>query len=295
MEHEQTSKTPPPPPADRPPSEDQAAPARGSDEAGHPPLRAEDIEHGLKVTRVGRSVVCFEDVESTNDVAWGALQQKGPNSDGLVVSAERQRRGRGRQGRTWWSPVGENLLLSVLLHDHDNCLSRDALTIAAGLATAEAIHEAAELRAELKWPNDVLLDGRKVAGVLVEARFTRGLPHMVVGIGVNVHSHPPDRQTRYGATSLAEQASPPPTRLAVARALLEHLDLWVAAVAAGRLDDLHDAWLGRCGMIGQRVEALCAGKTYTGRVLDVSPLEGLILVDDAGGHVALPARTTTIV
>jgi len=264
-------------------------------------LNAHLIERGLGTRRVGRSVLCFGEVDSTNDVAWGAA---GQGADGLGVLAEHQRRGRGRLGRAWASPPGASLLMSVLLHGTvagPAGLPHDALTVAAGLAVAEGIADAHRLRCELKWPNDVLLDGSKAAGVLVETAGGGAQRDVVVGLGVNVNAAPSaDAAPR--SACLADAAGHALERIPLARAVLRRLDGWVARLSDDRaraLDELHTGWLARCGMVNERVEATAPGpdgkpRRYVGRVLDVSPLEGLALALDSGTTVRLHADRATL-
>ncbi len=256
-------------------------------------LDAHLIERGLDTRRVGRHAICFDEVDSTNDVAFDSARQM--DADGLVVLAESMRAGRGRFGKSWLSSPRSNILLSLLLLDDGEHLPPDAITIAAGLATAEAIEIPGAPRAELKWPNDVLLDGRKAAGVLVEMRQVEGRRATVVGIGVNANDSPADADVDSPATNLATEVGHPVERIELVRELLRRLDEWVCRIAAGRLDLLHDSWLGRCGMINQRVEILCGAARYVGRAVDVSPLEGLVLECDDGRCVRLPAAKSTIV
>ena len=108
------------------------------------------IERNLSTPRVGRSVICFDQVDSTNDVAWDSSRQG--DTDGLVILAESQRHGRGRHGRTWHGEPGAGILLSVVLFDPAKRLDREALTIATGLAVAEGIEDATPLSCQLKWP-----------------------------------------------------------------------------------------------------------------------------------------------
>ncbi|MBM3502098.1 MAG: biotin--[acetyl-CoA-carboxylase] ligase [Armatimonadetes bacterium] len=251
------------------------------------------IERGLGARRVGRDVLCFDEVDSTNDVAFDSARQGNP--DGLVVLAESQRRGRGRQGRQWLSPPGKNLLMSVLLTDPAGQLAHDALTVAGGLAVAEGIEAACPaLACRLKWPNDVLLDGEKTAGVLVEIRQQAPGRCVVVGVGVNVNACPPPERVDHPATSLAEQMGQSVERIDVAREIIRRLDEWVERVSRRDLADLHTRWVRRCGMINQRVSVDSAGQRYVGRVADVHPLEGLILFDDDGRRVHLPAEYSTL-
>ncbi len=250
------------------------------------------IERGLGVKRVGRSVICFDEVASTNDVAMDSANQ--PGADGLVVTAELQRRGRGRQGRRWLSEAGKNVMLSALLFDLAGALPHEALTIAAGLAVTEAIEETCGLECRLKWPNDVLLDGAKVAGVLVEREMRAG-PCMVVGIGINVNWAPAADKVDRPAGCLAKSLGHAVDRIQVARALLGRLDGWVQLLSGGDFEDLHRAWLSRCGMVNERVTVVCGGQRHVGRVLDVSPLEGLVLSCDDGRRVHLAAESSIIV
>jgi BirA family biotin operon repressor/biotin-[acetyl-CoA-carboxylase] ligase len=251
------------------------------------------IEQALGTQRVGRHVLCFQEVDSTNDVARDAARQK--HADGLAVLAESQRKGRGRLGRRWISPPGASILMSVLLIDRGQRLAHEAVTIAAGLAVAEAVDELADLSCQVKWPNDVLVDGRKVAGVLVELSSLRGGRAVVVGIGVNVRASPPASRLAAPATHLDEHSGEPVERIELARAILRRLDAWVCCIQDRRLEELREAWRGRCAMIHERVAVQCGGRRYVGRAEDIHPLEGLVLVGDHGERIHLPAETSTLV
>lgn len=259
------------------------------------------ITRGLETARVGRDAVCFGEVGSTNDVARGAAV--GGRCDGLVVTAESQTAGRGRQGRTWVSGAGRNILASVVLLQEAGELAApstalrtaEAVTIAAGLAIAQGVEDACGLRCSLKWPNDVLLEGAKAAGVLVEAVTLGARGCLVVGFGVNVNEGPPAGQVDRAATCLREHAAGAVERIEVLRRVLARLDGWVGAIGEGKLGRLHDEWVGRCGMMNQRVTVLSEGRRVTGRVLDVSPLEGLVLMCDSGQTVRLAAGGATVV
>jgi len=252
------------------------------------------VEHGLDTRRVGRHVLCFGVTDSTNDVAMSGAAQK--DADGLAVFAHAQRRGRGRFGRSWSSPAGANVLMSVLLVEAPQPLPHEALTIAAALAVAEAAQEVCGAPCRLRWPNDVLLEGRKTAGVLVERRRGRGQAATVIGIGVNVNAAPPASQIGREAACLAQHAGEPIECNEVARAVLRRLDDWLARLARPEeAEALHQAWQQRCGTLGMRLRVLCDGKVYQGRVVDVSPLEGLMLSCDDGRQLHLPAERSTVV
>jgi len=254
------------------------------------------IERNLGTRRIGKCAICFGEVDSTNDVAASAASQH--NADGLVVLAEHQRKGRGRRGNGWISPKGENILMSVLLLEGRSGLGHELTTIAAGLAVAQGIDDVVSAPTSLKWPNDVLLDDRKLAGVLVEKRPIKSAWSVVIGVGINVTAAPPDNSIARPATSLAEHTGGPVERIEIVRAVLCRLDGWLERLktdpsAACRA--IHDEWVDRCGMINRRHTVLSGGVSYTGRVVDVSPMEGLVLCLDDNRRAHLPAEISTIV
>lgn len=256
------------------------------------PLDSQAIEHELGTDRIGRSVLCFDVVNSTNDVAWDSVRQG--NTDGLVILAEGQRKGRGRHGKSWLSQSGQNILMSILLLDEKLCLSQEAVTIAAGLAVAEGTEQATGVQTELKWPNDVYINRHKLSGIIVERRCVDGMGAMVIGIGLNVNSCPPCDDVNTPPTCLADHADTAPNRQAIIRYLLQNLDRRLAAVATGQLDELQDAWRQRCWMINERLAVRSGGEVVVGRVQDISPLGGLLMIDDRGVHQYLPAAGASI-
>jgi BirA family biotin operon repressor/biotin-[acetyl-CoA-carboxylase] ligase len=225
---------------------------------------------------LGRRILWFRDVGSTNDVA-GAMAEQGAD-EGLIVIADRQTSGRGRLGRVWASPPGVGLYLSIVLRPSPSAASM--LTIAAGVAVAEGIESATGLRVELKWPNDVHVGGRKLAGILAE-----GAPrHVVLGIGINVlpGAYPPEVASR--ATSIEAELG-----RGVDRGLL--LGDCLQALAS-RYQQLHHAqesavvaaWRERAAStMGRLVEWDEAGVSRTGVAVGIGD-EGALVVH-AGAEV----------
>ena len=256
-------------------------------------LDAKKIERNLQTQRVGRGVLCFDEVDSTNDIAWDSVRQV--DTDGLVILAESQRLGRGRLGRKWITPPdSENILMSVLLRDTQKLLPHESITIAAGLSVSEAIDSTLHLSTSLKWPNDVLIDDKKLAGIIVELRQSEAENVMVIGIGINVTGHPPDSVVEKPATNLRAHTGQYLDRNEIIRSVLKRLDHWIVAISAGELKKLHDAWRQRCGMINQWISVQSGGQRYTGRILDVDPLDGLVLCDDHGVHHHIHAAGATV-
>ena len=187
----------------------------------------------LGTRRLGRSLLVRESSPSTNDEAWTALAELG---DGAAVIALEQTRGRGRAGRSWQQVPGKGLALSVALHLGCDVRQAGVIPLAAGLAVARAAHALGAARAQLKWPNDVLVDGRKLAGVLCEVRRVAafsaggagGADAVVIGVGLNVRhareDFPPELRDR--ATSLALEGSDASLEDAAAEVLTRLEPLW---------------------------------------------------------------------
>ena len=176
---------------------------------------------------VGGKILVFEETDSTNDLAARAGDDGLPG--GLVIFAESQRAGRGRLGRRWTTPPYQALLFSVLLRPETVPAARwPELTFCAALAVAETAERVTGRPARIKWPNDVYLAGRKVAGILLEAHHRRTPGFVVVGVGVNVLQGPddfaPELRERAGSLAMAADAGAPALdRHRVAALLLERL------------------------------------------------------------------------
>ena len=233
-------------------------------------------------------ILWYADTSSTNDLAAAMADRDAP--EGLVVVANAQSAGRGRQGRCWVSPPGAGLYASAVLKPPDYALP--LLTIAAGVAVAEGIQAATGLAADVKWPNDVYAHGRKVAGILAEASASNSagaIQHVVVGAGINVMpaSYPPDVAGR--ATSLEAELG-----RQVDRGLL--LAEYLCALAArytdlreGRAGAVVGAWRARASaMLGRRVQWEGAGFTVDGVALDIDD-SGALVVRTASGLVRVTA------
>ncbi len=144
-------------------------------------LDVDRIEESRRDAVIGRKVILFKSTASTNDIAWEYAGNAAYH--GLCVLAEEQTRGRGRRGRRWQSGAGESILCSILLIEA--AIEAELLTLTAAVATAEAIRDHCGLNACIKWPNDVLVDGKNLAGILVEKRTVSGRMCCVVGLGIN--------------------------------------------------------------------------------------------------------------
>ena len=241
-------------------------------------------EWHLDTRHIGRRVLVFECVDSTNSRA-AALAQDRVN-DGIAVVAEEQTAGRGQHGRTWSCQRGVGVLLSVLLFPPPAVRRPVILAAWAADAVCETIHETAGLQAQIKWPNDVLIRQRKVSGILIE----QGLG-TVVGIGLNVNQSGESlaEANLPHAGSLATLAGRSFDRVALARHLIRQLDESYNRVCHGDLDTLQGRWKRRLGLLGKRVVAECHAGVYRGRLRALA-WDGLML-EVAGGALHLLPET----
>jgi BirA family biotin operon repressor/biotin-[acetyl-CoA-carboxylase] ligase len=249
-----------------------------------PGFDAGAFEARLRTDRLGRVLLAHAEVESTNDAAWESLA--GGRPDGAVIVADVQRRGRGRAGRTWHTSPGRGLALSVLLRAEGAPRAPGLLPLAAGLALARGL-EVLGARAALKWPNDLLIAGRKVAGILCESR---GPAATVVGVGVNVAQSPADfpPEIALSATSLAMEGCSA-SREVVAAEFLNALEPLRAELLAGAGERVLEAWRARAGFWGRPVRVRTPGGPARGVARGVTSDGALLLEREDGGTIAVLA------
>lgn len=215
-------------------------------------IRRDMILGALKTEALGRTLACYLEVESTNDLAMQAALEGAPH--GTVVTAEHQTAGRGRRGQTWFSPPGTGLWISCILRFDLSVCEAWMLTMGAVVAVADAVEEVAGLRADLKWPNDVLVDGRKLAGVLTETRVEGdALAFAVLGVGINVNQEGEDFPADLWetATSVKMATGQSQDRSVFLRAFLQGLEWVYADLDADRIRALWEA-RSRMGAVGWR-------------------------------------------
>jgi BirA family biotin operon repressor/biotin-[acetyl-CoA-carboxylase] ligase len=225
-------------------------------------------------------VIAYETIGSTNDEAK-RLAREGAG-DGLIVSACTQDAGRGRRGRVWASPPG-NLYFSLVLRPQCRAAAAAQLGFVAALGLGEALSELAlaGLDFRCKWPNDLLANGRKIAGILLETEMVAGeFPDFVViGIGVNLASAP--RDVAYPATSLADEGTPAITPEAALAAFVRHFAPWLERWREDGFGPIRDAWLARAIGLGGPVQVRLERDTLDGRFLDLDT-DGALLLEVAG-------------
>lgn len=218
----------------------------------------------LETTCLGRPFIALDLVNSTNSFALGW------DADGGVVVAEEQTAGRGRLGRAWASAPEQGLWFTVCL---DGLI--EGLVFGAALAVRDAIGERPEVR--IKWPNDVLINKKKVCGILIEHREGR----TALGIGVNIHHRPEafPPELRAKASSVEYELGGVWDRAAFLRELLTHLDRTVMLLRSGGYDAIRRRWAEACDLVGRRIRV----NDLRGRVLEIDS-SGALLLDTTEGE-----------
>lgn len=242
------------------------------------PVLAGQIETRLR-GRWGRPLYAFRSTPSTQVVLHRLAAQGAP--EGTVVVADHQTAGRGRYGRRWVAPPGKALLVSILLRPPLPAPRLGEIGLAAAVAVADAIQAAAGVTARIKWPNDLLVDSRKVAGILSEAALDGEAAHVALGIGVNVGQTLEDfsPELRDRAESLLLAGGRPVERGVLLGALLVELEARYGTLCREGFAPIREAWLARAAL-GQRV----AYGGYEGVAVDLGP-DGALIVRGGDGRL----------
>lgn len=234
----------------------------------------------------GCSLVALNRVDSTNDEAKRRAGQGA--SDGTVVWARTQSAGRGRRGRPWSSPDG-NLYVSIVLRPGKPPAEAAQLSLAAAVALAEALEillpEGASVRC--KWPNDVLVDGSKIAGILLESSGGAEVDWVVVGCGVNVASHPD--LAAYPATDLVAAGGDGVTVEQVLEAFVDRLMVWNRRWLDEGIEPLRAAWIAKAAGLGETIVVRLPNREISGRFVDLDSRGALLLELPGGGHESISA------
>lgn len=232
---------------------------------------------------IGNRIVYLEEVGSTN-VHAAELARKGA-PEGTVVIADSQSSGKGRLNRTWHSPPGRNLYASIILRPRIALAETPRVTLAAGIAAAEAILEYCPGGVRLKWPNDVQIRGKKVCGILTERQECADRPaSMVVGIGVNLNMKRREfhEEIRELATSLSEESGAEIGRTDFAVRLLGRFERWYRIFLSGDFEAIRARWLALSEMVGREVRIASTGGAESGKVLGMNESGALLILDNAG-------------
>ena len=224
-------------------------------------LFADEIQAGLKTRVIGKRIYSYEELDSTN-TACRKLGEEGL-PEGACVFAEHQKKGRGRLDRKWESPKSRGILVSVLLRPAIEPYSVARVTLAAALAVIRAVREETGLELGVKWPNDVVNDGKKICGILTEMSGEADRVRFVVlGIGLNVNST--GKELPPGGASLRDLLGKKVARVPLARRLLTELEKSYERVKSGEHEELCEEWESVSSLTGRTVSAKLLGRTVNG-------------------------------
>ena len=234
---------------------------------------------------IGSGILFLDSIDSTNLKAK-ELAGKGCHS-GMVVVADEQTAGRGRLGRDWYSPKGSGLWLSIILRPDLPPLDSPLLTVIASLAVLEALQELEEglaaggqqgnKKLQIKWPNDILLGGKKLAGILTELSLSSKINYAVVGIGINVNQEKFPAELGSIATSLKREYKKEIDRLELFEKLILSFERYYSRLVNNEGSELIQEWKERMDITGREVSIHDNERTYQGRVLDIGKLGELLL------------------
>jgi BirA family transcriptional regulator, biotin operon repressor / biotin---[acetyl-CoA-carboxylase] ligase len=253
------------------------------------------LEERLADKLIGHKIYYYPEIGSTNDETYQLGLEAAP--EGTVVIADTQTKGKGRQARVWHSPAGSNIYTSILLRPDIQPAAAPQISLVAGVAVAEIIEQYCPDKAELKWPNDILIKGKKVCGILSEMETVGNkVDFVVVGIGINVNmkqgEFSPD--IRDSATALSLEVQKEVSRQDLIIALYENLAKWYKKLLQNGFGIVKKRWLSLSPMIGRKVRVVYFNKTITGKVLGIDEKGSLIILNDKGEELKVTAGDATI-
>ena len=238
-----------------------------------------EISDGLQTDIIGRKIYYFEKIDSTQNFALELAQK--PHENGSLVIAKRQTHGRGRLNRKWVSPKG-GIWMSILLRPNFEPAYTSLFPMATSLALAVSIEKTLDIQTELKWPNDVTINGKKVAGILIDASVeSNKIDYLIIGIGINFKINPgmiskSIKQKNYGITTLTHKdQSVSPVEL-IQQFLLE-LENTYNKVLAGTTGTIQKEWIKKSSTIGKNVTVTTTTGTLKGKVTGIDKTGALLL------------------
>ncbi|MBI3996467.1 MAG: biotin--[acetyl-CoA-carboxylase] ligase [Candidatus Omnitrophica bacterium] len=255
------------------------------------------LRQHLEGTAMGRSLYAFSSVGSTMEVAHELAQQRAPH--GTLVWAQRQEQGRGRLGRVWESPAG-GAYFSLILWPLHTATEIPQLSLVAGLAAVQTIQQSAGLFATIRWPNDVLIDGKKVCGILVEAAIPFSTQHqahstqsyVIIGVGLNVTTDPLDLPEH--ATSLKAAGAMHADSYELTAALCRQFQTWYDVWSSQGFAPIREALRPFMGLFGQVVHIAAGSSRFEGTASDLDEQGRLVVRLDSGVQRAFDMGEVTL-
>lgn len=242
-------------------------------------MLAHEIQFGLSTKFMGQKVFTFDSLPSTMDEAFRLGMEGAP--EGSVICAEGQTKGRGRLGRSWLSPKGKGIYCSLILRPRLLPTQMPPLTLMTAVALAEAIRQTTSVQSVIKWPNDLFIHSRKVAGILTELRAeVDQVKFVVIGVGLNVNTN--SHQLLDTATSLKIETKKTINRIEVFQAFLRLMEIWYGKVLKGQFDLVLDYCKQHSATIKKHVRIHDATGEAQGQAIDIDHDGGLLIRQASG-------------
>lgn len=246
-------------------------------------LSPEEITNTLKTKIIGKKIQFFKKIPSTNLYAKQLVKDN--IEEGTVIVADVQTHGLGRKNRLWHSPAG-GLWFSVVLYPHIPAHRGMLITMASSISVAQAFKKITGISPEVKWPNDLLINGKKVCGILTE--IDAGLDkinYIIVGIGINVNNDI-DEELSEIAISLKQVTNSKISRIKLLRYILQHLDLNYNKIILGNFDSIRKVWLSCSNIIGRKIQVEDENIVTKGIVVDIDD-SGYIILDIGSDNIRI--------
>ncbi len=245
-------------------------------------LFPEEIGYGLKTTFIGKKIYYYDLINSTMDVAFRLGLDDEP--EGSVVCAEGQTKGKGRLGRVWNSPKSKGIYMSVILRPNFSLTDTVKLTLLSAVAVCEAIRNVTAIPVSIKWPNDVLLGNKKIAGILTELNAeTERVRFIVIGIGINVNTSV--SVLPENATSLKKEFGKKISRVVLVQEVLRCLEKWYENMQLNGFLPMIEQWKEFSCTLGRRVRVTNFGGDIEGVAVDIDEYGGLVVRSEQGDLV----------
>jgi BirA family transcriptional regulator, biotin operon repressor / biotin---[acetyl-CoA-carboxylase] ligase len=244
-----------------------------------------EIQFGLQTKRLGQTIYYEESVESTQKIAHRLSYEGYP--EGTLVISEEQVAGRGRMTRSWYSPKYTGIWMSLILRPNLPPQKAPQFTLIAAVAISQAIEEISGIESEIKWPNDILIRGKKVTGILTELQADADKIHsIIIGMGINVNQSSTDfaADIKPIATSIAIEAKKKIPRAQLVRRILEKLEIYYDLYMEEGFRPIKLMWESRAVSIGKNIIARTINGTIEGKALGITD-EGILQLEDAQGII----------
>lgn len=241
-------------------------------------LYSQEILWRLDTKKIGKKIISYHSTDSTNDLAYKLGESNA--SEGTVIIAERQLKGKGRLERTWLSPTG-GIYFSIILRPDIAPSESSKITIMAAVAVRKAIEKETGLKPQIKWPNDILINGLKVCGILTEMKAEQDkVSFIILGIGINANTD--FSKLPKTATTLKKELGSDISRIDLTKKILKELDFYYALFIKNHFEEIREEWKHSAYMLGKRVKISCHNKEVEGYAQDIDSDGALIIRKDHG-------------